>query len=109
MVRSTSQLGPGFMITADEYAQQLLADAMRLRSPTVKADVLGPLLTADEVANLLSLSKRTIRRWVQHGRFPAPFRLGRLPRWRTEDLTGWLSRLRPDGPDSVGPCGRSPG
>jgi prophage regulatory protein len=39
----------------------------------------------------LGLSRSTIYKWIQDGRFPAQVQLGgRLSRWRSEDIEAWL-------------------
>ncbi len=52
------------------------------------------LLTAREVAERLGISIRTVWHWTAHGRLPAPFRHGRITRWRTRDITDYLSACR---------------
>ncbi|VTR91855.1 : HTH_17 [Gemmata massiliana] len=44
------------------------------------------------VARRLSCHEITIRRMVETGRFPAPFRIGTggAPRWRAEDVEAWI-------------------
>jgi excisionase family DNA binding protein len=49
------------------------------------------LLTAREVAERLGISIRTVWIWTSHGILPAPFRRGRITRWRARDITDYLS------------------
>jgi excisionase family DNA binding protein len=49
------------------------------------------LLTVDEVAQLLGLSRRTVWRLRSTGRIPAPVRIGRSVRWRRADVDEWIS------------------
>jgi predicted DNA-binding transcriptional regulator AlpA len=51
-----------------------------------------------EVADLMGVHARTIRRWLADGIFPKPFRIGhqgkpRL-RWRASDLEKHLDRVQ---------------
>jgi len=48
------------------------------------------LLTLREVANLLRVSEKTVRRWVASRRIPC-LRLGRAIRFRVGDVSRWLS------------------
>ncbi len=56
------------------------------------------LLTKARVALLLDISERSLERWVQEGRFPAPISTGgdkRTIRWRKADVLDWLQSLQP--------------
>jgi len=45
------------------------------------------LLTANDVADCLSISTRTVWRWVDLGRIPRPIRLGyNVIRWKASDI-----------------------
>lgn len=48
------------------------------------------LLTPDEVAKLLAVSKRSVRRWTTEGRIKS-IRVGRYVRYRTEDIQHVMS------------------
>ena len=53
------------------------------------------LLRMKDVTDLLSVSRRTVERWVQSGEFPAPLRLGgRSIGWHRVDVENWLEDLR---------------
>ncbi|AWP23889.1 hypothetical protein C4901_11585 [Acidiferrobacter sp. SPIII_3] len=43
-----------------------------------------------QVAAQLGCCTRMIQILVAKGEFPAPIRIGRLVRWREEDIAGWL-------------------
>lgn len=44
-----------------------------------------------ELMEILGLSRSTIYKWMQVGRFPTPVDMGgRLSRWRSEDVEAWL-------------------
>ena len=47
------------------------------------------------VAASLHVTKTTVRRWVQRGRFPPPIRLSRRKLvWRLSDLKEWLDQVQ---------------
>ena len=50
------------------------------------------LLKIDEIAKLLSLSRRTVQRMVSAGEFPKPVKLRRSVRWRPSDIEMYLRR-----------------
>jgi excisionase family DNA binding protein len=54
------------------------------------------LLTLSETARRLSVSVRTLTRWVTHGRFPSPLRFGHPSRprirFRASDIERFLAR-----------------
>jgi predicted DNA-binding transcriptional regulator AlpA len=56
----------------------------------------GQLLSADAVACLLDVSKRTVFRWTADlPGFPAPYRLTtQTVRWSHADVTTWLQTRR---------------
>lgn len=49
------------------------------------------LMTVDDVAALLAVSPRTVRRMADSGAMPPPVRLASLVRWRLADLDRWLA------------------
>jgi predicted DNA-binding transcriptional regulator AlpA len=51
------------------------------------------MLSSDGVAELLCMSKRTLWRLVESGRFPQPVRHNRkLVRWKTADVRAWVNQ-----------------
>ncbi len=50
------------------------------------------LLVIREVAAMLRVSERTIRRLEQRGKFPAAIRIGSSMRWREADIKNWIER-----------------
>ena len=48
------------------------------------------LLKIQQVAAQLGCCPRMVQLLVARGELPAPLRLGRLVRWRAEDIAGWL-------------------
>lgn len=53
------------------------------------------LLSADEVATLLSISIRHVHKLNVSERLPRPLRLGRAVRWRRDELLAWLAAGAP--------------
>jgi excisionase family DNA binding protein len=52
------------------------------------------LLTIEEFADLLRVSKRTVGRWVAQGRLPAPVRYSKTcVRWKASDVQAYLESL----------------
>jgi excisionase family DNA binding protein len=49
------------------------------------------LLKASEVADRLGIHVRTVWKWTAEGELPAPFRLGRITRWRRRDVDAYLN------------------
>jgi excisionase family DNA binding protein len=47
-------------------------------------------VTLESLANQLEISPRTLRRWIQSGRLPAPQRLGRTAFWSQDCLRAAL-------------------
>lgn len=49
------------------------------------------LINVSELADLLSLSVRTVWRLNSAGRLPKPVRLGRSVKWRKNEIIDWLA------------------
>jgi predicted DNA-binding transcriptional regulator AlpA len=65
--------------------------------PTVQGGRLSqePLLSEQEVADLLGVSLRTLRHWrldLNYG--PPTVRIGRFPRYRRQDVDRWIEEQR---------------
>lgn len=54
------------------------------------------LLTAADLAELLCVSVRQVRRLQVGEKLPAPVYIGRLPRWRESEVSAWLVAGCPD-------------
>ena len=54
------------------------------------------LLNAGQVAEILSLSKRTVHRLNSSGGIPKPVRINGAVRWREVDIEQWILRGCPD-------------
>ena len=60
-------------------------------SATVKpATVANDLIEADELAAMLRIDIRTLRRWRHEGRLPKPIRGGRGLRWERRIIEKWI-------------------
>lgn len=51
------------------------------------------LLTPEDVAARLQISKRQIHNLVNDGDFPPPMKVGRLNRWRELDVDNYVEQL----------------
>lgn len=51
------------------------------------------LLTLDDAAKRLSVSRRTIEREIQEGRFPRPLKIGRATRISIAALQAYVDKL----------------
>jgi excisionase family DNA binding protein len=54
------------------------------------ADVDSEHISANELAQILDVDARTIRRWSHLGRMPRPTRVGNTLRWRRSTIDMWL-------------------
>jgi excisionase family DNA binding protein len=52
------------------------------------------LLTIEQVATLLAVSRACIRKWLASGFLPRPLKLGRLVRWERDTIADWLAQQR---------------
>jgi predicted DNA-binding transcriptional regulator AlpA len=60
-----------------------------------RADPTVLLVTADDIAAALRISRRTVFRLRTHDDFPPPVELGRhVVRWRWADVCDYLARLK---------------
>ena len=51
---------------------------------------LGRLLTQADAADMLRVSRRTIRRYAQYGELPKPIRIGRNAYYRPETIKDFI-------------------
>lgn len=61
------------------------------------------LLTLQQTAHSLAISKRTLDRLIANGSFPPPLKIGRSSRVAREDLAGYLEQLRRQRGEKIGP------
>lgn len=64
-----------------------------LRLPDERVPLEDPLLTVQELAELLRCDPRTVRRLELSGDVPVGIRIGGSKRWRTSDVRQWLDGL----------------
>jgi len=62
------------------------------RRPPVEA----LLWTADQLASALAISVRQVWRMDSAGKIPQAVKLGRLKRWRRDEILGWVEAGCPD-------------
>ena len=62
------------------------------RTPSQESSL---LLSIDDLAHLLSVSKRNVWRLRSAGEMPAPLYIGRLVRWRREEIERWIAAGMP--------------
>lgn len=60
------------------------------------------LITLNQAALALSISKRTLERLIAAGTFPLPLKIGRSSRVPCEDIVAYLEQLRRQRGDKVG-------
>jgi hypothetical protein len=54
---------------------------------------LSPMLGIDDLAELLSCSRRLVERMRSTGKVPKPdFKVGKMPRWHVETIRAWIGR-----------------
>lgn len=71
----------------------MTADASSPEPAAALADSLAPLLVGvEQVATLLSVSRRTVWRLVSEGKLIAPIHIGRAARWQYGQLKRWIEQ-----------------
>lgn len=70
-----------------------LTTNVRIRTFSVMQTSSEPLLTTDQVADLLQISRRSVERLEESGKLPS-VRLGRLVRYRREDVESLIAGER---------------
>ena len=61
-------------------------------------DTPRPLFTIRDVAGVLKVSTRGLRKLVADGRFPKPIRVGRLLRWPAAIVQEWIAQQQEQQP-----------
>lgn len=74
---AAAPLGPPAVPPAERHASAPIASALH------------PLLTLSQVADLLRVSVKTVRRWMLSKRLPH-VRLGRVVRFQEDELLRWI-------------------
>jgi predicted DNA-binding transcriptional regulator AlpA len=78
---------------ANERPRLLTEAALEERAPSHSslATLLAPLLSLDDVAATLSVSRRFLERLRAAGKVPKPdFLAGRCPRWKPSTIADWI-------------------
>ena len=71
--------------------------------PSASTDPEGRLLlTLNQTALALAISKRTLERLIAGGVFPVPLKIGRSSRVPRDDIASYLEQLRRQRGDKVG-------
>lgn len=53
------------------------------------------LMTTEQICAMLQIEKRTLRKWMQAGKFPEPIRLNkRVLRWEKSEIESWLHSIQ---------------
>lgn len=65
--------------------------ALSQRSDSIDDPADGVLISAEELARMLNVSLRTVRRLVAARHAPAPIRLGTCVRWRRGEVLAWIA------------------
>lgn len=86
----------------DEKSRNTISDASAESSTAARIPEPTRLLTATQVAARLTVSRRTLERLISAGDFPPPLKIGRSARFRPEDISTFLEKLRRDRGDKVG-------
>lgn len=65
----------------------------RQEGPRVGALTIEPMLSMEDLAQVLNCSRRGLERLRAAGRVPKPdFQFGRCPRWRPETIRAWIEK-----------------
>lgn len=65
----------------------------------------GLLIDLRAVAKLLNISERTVWGMADEGRMPKPIKIGRIARWRQEEIQAWVRAGAPAMSDWDWPLG----
>jgi excisionase family DNA binding protein len=60
------------------------------RDTQMNTDSLTVLISAEELAEMLRISERTLWRLLSAGQIPKPVRIGRSTRWRAAEIRIWI-------------------
>ncbi len=90
--RKTTLDGPGPLRLADAIDPPGDPRPEAKRGPTQPAGF-EPMLGIDDLAALLSCSRRLIDRLRSAGKVPKPdIQIGRMPRWKAATIRAWIER-----------------
>jgi len=75
----------------DFVAQNQLAGA---REQSDMSGAMPSLLSTTDVATILRVDPKTVRRWREEGHLPSAIQVGGVVRWKPEDIETWLEDRR---------------
>lgn len=79
------------------------AESIATLLPSLSAPVAPEFVSADDVAVILRVSRRTVFRMRQRGELPPPVEVSRrIVRWRLTELQEHLAKLKPRKPHRPG-------
>lgn len=73
------------------FTSEQIAEQLSRLIGSILASQLPLLLTADQVAEQLGVSRREVSRMDRAGLLPQPARLGRKVRWPSAELAAWVA------------------
>ena len=82
--------------TFENMAESLALGLDGIANPWMHGDVASPkselqsLLSVKDVAKLLKVNERTVRRWRKEGRLPAGKEIAGVIRWNPDEIQDWL-------------------
>ncbi|MFM7318335.1 MAG: helix-turn-helix transcriptional regulator [Isosphaeraceae bacterium] len=56
----------------------------------MSGEMIAVLMSAEELAEMLRISERTLWRLLSAGQIPKPVRIGRSTRWRANEIREWI-------------------
>jgi len=68
---------------------QVIAPASRLNTAILKTMINGGLMTIEDLARYLKVTRRTIYEWLKHNKIPALKLVGQW-RFRKDKIDAWL-------------------
>jgi len=74
----------------ERVAARLRERAVQLRERVVPASTERRYLRVRDVAELIGVNARTVRRWRSEGVLPPALAIEGVVRWRAEDVEAWL-------------------
>ena len=61
-------------------------------TPPGAGHIIEPMLSIDDLAAILSCSRRLVERMRSAGRLPKPdIKIGKMPRWKPETIRRWIA------------------
>lgn len=59
------------------------------------------LLDVAQIRELVPVSRTTLWRWIEQGKFPRPLKIGGTNLWRNAEVRSWLRKLMRDRDDII--------